>query len=105
MAAMLTFPQTRARTTRTRTTRSARRNPESVFNFLREIGINPGMVEQLETYNTGTGEQTVKMFEGMFDQFLTCEAEPNLQGMVRLAADEDKATYKATYDQFMSVAW
>lgn len=105
MSAMLAFPQTRTRTTRSRTNHSTRRNPESIFNVMREAGINPGMVEHLELYNGMTGKQTVKMFEEMFDTFLTCEAEPVLQAMVRRADDKDKPAYQASYDKFMSVAW
>ncbi|MFI5420043.1 MAG: hypothetical protein ACHQ1H_03665 [Nitrososphaerales archaeon] len=74
-------------------------NPNSIFNVLREIGVNPGIISQLEIYDHAGGERTVEMFENIFGDFLACVAEVNLEALVKKHGGD----FTALYDKFRAV--
>lgn len=77
------------------------RKSDPIFTTLRKFGLNPGMVSQLEIYNEAAGEQTIKMFEDIFGNWLECEAEATLQALAR----NHGAEYKSLHDKFLAVGW
>ncbi|MBN9615613.1 MAG: hypothetical protein J0G35_08580 [Acidobacteriales bacterium] len=96
-ATTLEFPKSHSRKTHA----VRRRNPDCIFDVLREIGVNKGMVEMLEIYNEAGGEQTVNMFEEIFKDQLEDQIVITLQELARRHGGE----YQTLYDRFMSIAW